>query len=464
MNTNQIPPIPPAAAQANPGSNHSTGMKILFIGILAVVLVIPMLFVYALISERENRQREAVAEVRQSWSGSQILAGPSLTIPYSYQNSEGKWTTGHVNYLPETLEISGALQTQQLRRGIYDIVVYDAPVTLSGTFAANDLRALRANLDNLRPADATLNIGISDLRGICEQVDIRWGDTTVPANPGTSPHSLATSGISIPADATPLLRPDGSVPFSVTLHLRGSAHLFFAPLGRVTKASLTSDCPSPSFTGAFLPREREVSDTGFSAEWQVLELNRNYPQAIVGGQKFSNYHNDPNLSLPVDMDYADVSETIHPSLFGVSLLLPVDQYQQTTRAAKYAFLVIILTFVICFFTEVFQRRNIHPAQYLLVGLALCLFYTLLLATAEHTGFALAYALASVMTVGLITFYLSGVLRIRRTALVIGGLLACLYAYVFLLIRMETYALLAGSLGLFAILAVVMYFSQKIKWQ
>ena len=227
MNTNQIPPIPPAAAQANPGSNHSTGMKILFIGILAVVLVIPMLFVYALISERENRQREAVAEVRQSWSGSQILAGPSLTIPYSYQNSEGKWTTGHVNYLPETLEISGALQTQQLRRGIYDIVVYDAPVTLSGTFAANDLRALRANLDNLRPADATLNIGISDLRGICEQVDIRWGDTTVPANPGTSPHSLATSGISIPADATPLLRPDGSVPFSVTLHLRGSAHLFY---------------------------------------------------------------------------------------------------------------------------------------------------------------------------------------------------------------------------------------------
>ena len=125
---------------------------------------------------------------------------------------------------------------------------------------------------------------------------------------------------------------------------------------------------------------------------------------------------------------------------------------------------IILTFVICFFTEVFQGRNIHPAQYLLVGLALCLFYTLLLATAEHTGFALAYALASVMTVGLITFYLSGVLRIRRTALVIGGLLACLYAYVFLLIRMETYALLAGSLGLFAILAVVMYFSQKIKWQ
>lgn len=464
MNTNQLPPIPPATPQANPNAGHSLTLKIALIGGLVLILVIPMLLIYALISEREGRAREAVAEVRRSWSGSQAIVGPALTIPYSYQNNEGKWTTGYVNYLPETLEISGSLQTQQLRRGIYDIVVYDAPVTLSGTFTADDLRATRAGIDNLRPADATLNVGISDLRGISEQVDIRWGDSLAAAHPGTSPHALMTSGISIPADATPLLRPDGSVAFSVTLRLRGSAHLLFAPLGRTTRANLSSDCPSPSFTGAFLPREREVDDAGFSAEWQVLELNRNYPQAIVGDQSSPSHYSSHRLPAPDDMDYSGISETVLPSLFGVSLLLPVDQYQQTTRAAKYAFLVIILTFVVCFFTEVFQRRNIHPVQYLLVGLALCLFYTLLLATAEHAGFTLAYLLASAMTVALVTFHIAGLLRARRTALTIGALLACLYAYVYFLVSLETYALLAGSLGLFAILAVVMYFSQKIKWQ
>ena len=159
-----------------------------------------------------------------------------------------------------------------------------------------------------------------------------------------------------------------------------------------------------------------------------------------------------------------MSTPVLSSVFGVNLLLPVDQYQKTTRAAKNAYLVIILTFVICFFTEVIQRRDIHMFQYLLVGLALCLFYTLLLATAEHAGFTLAFALAAVMTVALVTAYMAGVLRARRTALTIGALLAGLYAYVFFLIQLESYALLAGSLGLFAILAVVMYFSQKIKWQ
>ena len=464
MNNQSLPPIQPAAPRANNEANRSVSLKMLLIGGLILLLGIPMLLIYALISEREDRAREAAAEVRRSWSGSQVVAGPSLTIPYLCQNAEGKWTTAYLNYLPETLEISGSLRTQQLRRGIYDIVVYDAPLTLSGTFTAADLAALRVNPDDLRLADATLSVGVSDLRGVSEQVDIRWGDSLVAAKPGTPTRALVSSGLSIPADASPLLRPDGSVAFSVTLRLRGSAHLLFAPLGRTTRVNLASDCPSPSFTGAFLPREREVADTGFSAQWQVLELNRNYPQAITDNQSFARHNPGGDLPLPGDMDYATVSETLLPSLFGVSLLLPVDQYQQTTRAAKYAFLVIILTFVVCFFTETFQRRNIHPVQYLLVGLALCLFYTLLLATAEHTGFALAYALASVMTAALVTFHIAGVLRSWRTALTIGGLLVGLYAYIFFLIRMETYALLAGSLGLFVILALVMYFSQKIKWQ
>ena len=464
MNTQQIPPVPPAIPQATNDNGRPATVKILFIGILAAVLIIPMLFVHVLISEREDTMREASREVGRAWSGAQLVAGPSLTIPYLYLNEDKKWTTGHVNLLPETLDIEGSVNTRQLRRGIHDIVVYDAPVTLSGTFAAADLLALGIDPADLRPAQATLNIGISDLRGIAEQVSVRWGDTSALAHPGTDSHSVMTSGISIPADASALTREGGTVAFSTTVSLRGSEALLFAPLGRTTRASLASDCATPSFCGAFLPREREVTPEGFTAAWQVLELNRNYPQATTGKPHFDNYARDLPHSLPGDLDCGAVSTPVLSSVFGVNLLLPVDQYQKTTRAAKYAFLVIILTFVICFFTEVIQRRDIHMFQYLLVGLALCLFYTLLLATAEHAGFTLAYALAAVMTVALVTAYMAGVLRARRTALTIGALLAGLYAYVFFLIQLESYALLAGSLGLFAILAVVMYFSQKIKWQ
>jgi len=185
-----------------------------------------------------------------------------------------------------------------------------------------------------------------------------------------------------------------------------------------------------------------VTDSGFVCDWKVMHLNRNYPQVLTG---------------------SDRQEAIEESVFGVDVLQPVKRYQQSMRSVKYAILIIVLTFVVCFFVEVLQRRHIHPLQYLLVGLALSLFYSLLLSISEHTSFGLAYLIAAVMTVSLITCYMAGVLKLRRTAMAIGGLLAGLYVYVYVLIGMESYALLAGSVGLFVILAVIMYVSQKIDW-
>ena len=232
------------------------------------------------------------------------------------------------------------------------------------------------------------------------------------------------------------------IPFGINLRIKGSESAMFTPLGKTTFVSLKSNCSTPSFTGAFLPENREVAENGFSATWKILNLNRNYPQVFIG----------ENWSID-----------LNDSTFGVNLLLPVDQYQKSIRSIKYAFLIIILTFVICFFVEVLQKKNINPFQYLLIGLALCLFYTLLVSISEHLNFTLSYVIATTMTIGLLTFYLSGILKIKKTAITIGGMLLLLYTYIFILIQMEIYALLVGSIGLFIILAIIMYCSLKINW-
>ena len=289
---------------------------------------------------------------------------------------------------------------------------------------------------------ATLNLGIADLRGISEQITVDWGKETLQFNPGLPSDFILSSGVSSVLPQHQKLQAGDSIEFSIQLQLKGSESIQFSPFGKTTQIHLTSNCTTPSFTGAFLPENREITNSGFTADWKVLNLNRNYPQVFTSNQ----YHNEEELSS-----------------FGVNLLLPVQQYQQSMRSVKYASLIIILTFVISFFVEVMQKKNIHPFQYLLIGLGLCLFYTLLIAISEHLGFNLAYLISAIMTIILLTLYMRGILKIRKTAFTIGGLLALLYLYIFVLIQMETYALLAGSLGLFIILAVIMYYSQKINW-
>lgn len=435
-------------------------LKIILIAFLIALSFIPMSMIRGLISEREQTANEAAKEVQQKWSGSQTLVGPVLTIPYKYQDEKGETQNGYINYLPENLNISGNINTQELKRGLYEIVVYNSTLELKGTFSIKDLIGNDIPINSLFFEQATLNIGLSDLRGINEQATLEWNGQKIDFTPGVSPQSIVTSGISTKITPQQLLTNDSVVRFIVKLKLKGSESMQFAPLGKTTRIQLTSNCKTPSFTGAFLPTEREVSNDGFSSQWEILEFNRNYSQIIKGTRR---QLNTPDGYLIHDSGLRYASEAIAQSSFGVNLLFPVDQYQKSMRSAKYAFLIIILTFVVSFFVEIFQKKNIHPVQYLLIGLALCLFYTLLVSTSEHIGFTPAYIISALMTTSLITFYMIGILKIKKTAFTIGGLLACLYAYIFFLIQLETYALLVGSIGLFVILAIIMYFSQKINW-
>jgi inner membrane protein len=216
--------------------------------------------------------------------------------------------------------------------------------------------------------------------------------------------------------------------------------LYFTPVGKVTDVRLSSAWPNPSFNGAFLPDRRRVGDTGFTANWNVLHLNRNYPQLWTSNKY-------------------DISG----SAFGIDLLLPVDSYQKTYRSIHYAILFIGFTFLVFFFIEVLNKIFIHPMQYLLVGVALIVFYTLLLAISEHLHFNLAFILSALATLFLIGGYVRAILRSARLTMLISGILTILYAFIFVIIQLQDYALLIGSIGIFIILALVMYFSRKIDW-
>ncbi len=420
--------------------------KVIVIGILTLLLMIPMVMISDLVNERERTASEAVEEVRERWSLPQTVAGPVLTIPrYALQHVSESGRTERVrevvNILPESLDIAGDVRTEELRRGLYEAVVYRSTMELRGTFVLPPEVTLRPGDPNFPLEEAMLDLGLSDLRGISEPVAVTWNEAETTFDPGIQHDQLLTSGVSCRVNALPLAE-GRTVTFRIRLALKGSGSLYFAPVGKTTTIALRSNCRTPSFTGAFLPANRQVTDSGFVCDWKVMHLNRNYPQVLTG---------------------TDRQEALGASVFGVDVLQPVKRYQQAMRSVKYAILIIVLTFVVSFFVEVLQRRHIHPLQYLLVGLALCLFYALLVSISEHTSFGRAYAIASVMTVSLITCYMAGVLKLLRTALTIGGLLAGLYVYVYVLIGMESYALLAGSVGLFVILAVIMYVSQRIDW-
>lgn len=422
---------------SNPQERKSNRLwlKTLLIFGISVMLFIPQAFIRHLIDERNDTRREAAEELAKSWSSTQHIAGPAIIIP---NGDNGKMLT----IFPSKLHITGNLNTQTLKRGIFDFSVYNSPLTISGEFDCPE-KLSAINIDQFDTSKAFLFIALEDLRGLTDNAELTWNGqkfTIETTTRGGNPN--LPSGISCVVDIQPILDRQ-KVHFSIQLPLKGTDGLYFAPVGNTSTVQLESDWNCPSFQGNFLPVRREVRDDGFSATWKVLALNRDFGQ--VSG----------NDDLWTSM--------IGESEFGVNLSIPVDQYQQTTRTVKYAFLVIVLTFTVVFFVEIRRRTAIHPVQYLLIGIALILFYTLLLSFSEHIAFSLSYLIAAVMTIGLITTFLAAIFKgNRKTALLVGGLLTLLYIFLYVLLQLETYALMVGSIGLFLILAAVMFVTVRLQ--
>lgn len=421
--------------------------KIGTIVIITLLLLIPASMIRSLIIERESTQNEAIREVSSKWGEEQTISGPLISIPYyryikefSRKDSTEKIVQikEFIHILPTELNISGNINPEKRYRGIYEIVVYNSKLSISGAFNNIDLASLDIQPRNILFDKAEFVIGINDLRGIEEQVILNWNDQNIAFNPGVSSNDVVMTGINALLNLD--LKDSSAYNFSLELDLKGSQLLYFTPVGRVTNINLRSEWPNPSFKGAFLPDSREVSEKGFVANWNVLHLNRNFPQIWLGNR-----------------------HSISDSSFGIDLLLPVDNYQKSYRSIRYAILFIGFTFLTFFFIEVLNKVFIHPIQYILVGIALIVFYSLLLSISEYLKYNLAFIVSAISTLALIAGYVQAILKSGKLTLLISGILTVLYSFIFTIIQLQDYALLIGSIGIFIILGLVMYFSRKIDW-
>jgi inner membrane protein len=400
-----------------------------------------------LVGERQARRQSAVEEVSSKWGGVQVITGPALVVPYTHrwiETSVGQRITRteirHAIFLPETLDVRGSIDTEVRKRGIFSVPVYSLGLTIHGGFARPSFRELAIDPADVAWERAKLAVGISDTRAIQEETTASWNGAPVPFLPGTGAFDDAGAGIHAEVGV-----PDGVDPirFSFPISLNGSLGVYLTPFGRNTTVELDSDYGHPSFQGNWLPSERSISTASFRASWSIPFLGRNYPQAWK--------------------TESDMSDAIGLSRFGVELANPVDHYRMAERSVKYAGLFILLTFASIWLIEVLAGVRVHPIQYLLLGGALCLFYLLELSLSEHLGFPLAYAIASAAVVGMVAAYSAVVLQHARRAFVVGAGVALLFAYLYVLLTNEDYALLAGSIGLFAILAAIMWVTRRVDW-
>ncbi|OCL26939.1 hypothetical protein U472_05480 [Orenia metallireducens] len=424
---------------------ESVIFKMLSIGALILVLLIPTAMVTSLIRERSFRKEDAIREITSKWGQSQILGGPILTIPYEiyYKDSkaEVKTRVSYAHFLPEDLYIKGEINPEVRYRGIYKAVLYTSELKIEGKFLAPDFAKFNIKEENVKWEEAFLSLGISDMVGIKEQIKIMWNKDDFIVEPGTKIRNIFESGVNISLPLTSA----GEYNFALDLNLNGSQELNFLPFGKKTEVELNSKWQNPNFKGSFLPANREVTENGFKAEWKVLNLNRNYPQQLL------------------EEDSKEIGKSIYKSAFGVNLLLPVDLYQKSNRSIKYAIMFIFLTFLVFFFVEVLNKINIHPIQYLLVGFALIIFYLLLLSLSEYLYFWIAYLIASISTILLITLYAKSIFIKNILAGLMGGILTLLYAFLYILLESQDFSLLVGSIAVFIILATVMYLSRNIDW-
>lgn len=420
---------------------RSITLKIVSIGILILLLLIPTAMIRNLISERQSRRDSVVEEISQKWGGSQTITGPFMTVPFKtyFEDKDGKrqFDLGYLHILPETLDIEGEIEPEVRYRSLFEAVLYNIRLHFKGSFKLPSISQLNIDSNNILWDKAYLSLGITDMRGIQDGIIMSFNKTNYDANPGLKTTDLVPAGVST---LVKTISPNEANSFSFDLNLNGSEQISLVPVGESNTVRINSSWPSPSFNGAFLPADHEVKKDGFSASWKILHLNRNYPQLWEGAQY-----------------------KVTESAFGVRLILTADIYQKSMRLAKYAIMFLFFTFATFFFSEIMNKQRIHPIQYILIGIAILIFYTLVLSLSEHMHFNYAYILSAASVTLMISGYAKAIISNSRFALTVLGILAILYCYLFVVLQLEDYALIMGSIGLFIILAVVMYMTRKINW-
>ena len=457
METNQNPnEVQPQFKYPEPQNSNflqSTTARVFMVGLLTLVLLLPLEYVKALIRERKQLQEGVTNEMAEKWGGSVYFYGPVLKVPFktiSETEITDKITkqvtvqrsaiTDYAYFFPENLKMNAYAQTENKHRNNYESAVFSAKMSFTGNYSSPDFSSQNINPENIEWEKASILINTNDIKSIKGAVNINLNGKAYAFEPLANENendtvaTLQTKAINL-RDVY-----NSTMPFDIKIAYNGTKQLGIVPIGKLTEAKISSNWPSPKFGGNFLPETKQVSENGFSANWKVSQLNRPFVQ-----QYFT--------ALPPLAKYA----------FNVDFHIPVDEYQQNDRASKYGFLVIGLTFLIFFLIQTISKINIHIFQYGMVGLALIMFYTLLISITEHSSFKLAYIIAGTSVVIMIGTYSISILKNKKFPLFIAASLTALYTFIYIIIQLESYALLAGSIGLFLILGAVMYVSRTIDW-
>lgn len=437
----------------------SVTARMLMVGFLILILLIPLSFVKDLIRERSSRKQGVMNEISEKWGDEVILFGPVLEIPYKtfrqktvVEESTKKMfteTIEEVSYLyvfPDALDINSRVNPEEKYYGIYKTSVYQSSTSLSGSFSIPDFTEQEIKESNILWERARIVMKMSNQKGVSNQAKITMGSHTYDLKSRYVTEENYGNRPTLQTLESPVLK-EKDVPhtantgFSMTLDIRGSRQMSFIPVGKQTTVAMTSPWQTANFFGKFLPHnDGKIHENGFDAQWKILEINRPFSQQFIN-------------QLPDLETYA----------FGVNFMIPVDDYQKSERTSKYGFMVISLTFLVFFLIQTLSKIHIHPFQYLMIGLALVMFYTLLISISEHSNFFKAYLIAGTSVIVLISTYSLSILKSRMFSLFIMLSLVAIYTFIYIIIQLENYALITGSTGLFVILAIVMFISRKIDW-
>lgn len=428
------------------GGGFDVTRRVIVLGILVLVMLVPLAMIGDTVTERSDRRYQVENEIANLWGGSQAVGGPVLAVPYVTRTETtslgGAVTQSEVRhlvyFLPEALEIHADASTELRYRTIYETLVYASKITVTGRFAAPSFADWSVPPSDVLWDEATLAVSVSDLRGI-RSLDFTLDNQPLAFTPGLSKAQLFRSGLQA---RLPKAGADRGHTFTLRLAVNGTGLLEFLPLGSETRLTVASNWPHPSFTGAALPAERSIGQDGFSASWALSYLARSYPPAWRAE----------------DLSFADQPD----GRIGVAFVLPGDSYQQTDRIVKYGVLVIGLIFAAIFVVGLLKTTRAHLVQYLLVGSSICIFYMLVLSLSEHIRFVAAYAIASGADVATVALYVWRTVA-RFTGYVVAAVLTLIHGWMYLLLQMEDYVLVAGSLGLFTALVTVMYVTRNVDW-
>ncbi|HAE22924.1 MAG TPA: cell envelope integrity protein CreD [Spirochaetaceae bacterium] len=427
------------------------GFKVLLMGLLILIMLIPAALVREVIRERSYRADQVEWEILESWGGQLRLAGPVLRIPcvgleeLSIKDDKGRETKELRSYAfdlwvsPTLLETEGALATERKSRGIYSVPVFSGSLRLSGSFdAAEAIASLKPNEKPLME-QAELVLSIANQKGIRSLEPAQWDGRAMAFKPGDSGFGLLSGGVHAAIAHTPGI----SSAFNMELSIQGGGSVWLLPLGEQSRAGLSADWPAPSYQGNYLPASHGLDEAGFDARWDISYLSHGIPLFWTGGKA--------------------IEGKLSQSFFGVDFLKVLDHYALNERAAKYAILFIVVPFLALFMLELFGKRRVHPVQYLLAGIANMVFYLLLLSLSEHIHFNAAYALSAIAVSVMVFLYSWSLFKELAKAWYMVPVMGLSYLYLFITLQSEDWALLIGSLGMFAVLALVMFVTRNVDW-